>query len=449
MEILLFHLPYIVCYNVNTMNILITPKMSLIAVAALIAFLFPVLSVAAENPSQDQQQTEHKAMTLNEIFTPYSGPTETGADTSTLHNKVMCGYQGWFMAKDDGYNLGYTHWGSVDRNPPGCTVDLWPDLTEFEQDELFPTNYRHNNGQTAYVFSSTVKKTVLRHFKWMKQYGIEGVFVQRFGSCIKNQADNNYLRTSAVLSHCREGANQYGRAFAVMYDVSFDRRSIDIIKADWAKLINEMKLTQTNAYLKHNGKPIIALWGYGFRSFDPIATEELFKFLQDEKNGGCTIFLGVPNEWRSWNDQKMTLLEKYADIISPWNVGRYNSPEGAKKHFAKYWPQDIEWCSQRNKDYYAVVFPGFSWTNLKNGRSPLNQIPRLGGRFFASQIDLVKYYGMNMAYIAMFDEVDEGTAIFKCTNYPPIGSFMTYEGLPSDHYLKLAGIASKYLRGEN
>jgi len=49
----------------------------------------------------------------------------------------------------------------------------------------------------------------------------------------------------------------------------------------------------------------------------------------------------------------------------------------------------------------------------------------------------------------MFDEVDEGTAIFKCTNQPPVGRFCTYEGYPSDHYLTLAGLAGRYLRGEH
>ena len=56
-----------------------------------------------------------------------------------------------------------------------------------------------------------------------------------------------------------------------------------------------------------------------------------------------------------------------------------------------------------------------------------------------------------MLYVAMFDEVDEGTAIFKCTNQPPVGSgarFLSYEGLPSDHDLQLIGRAGKVLRGE-
>jgi hypothetical protein len=85
--------------------------------------------------------------------------------------------------------------------------------------------------------------------------------------------------------------------------------------------------------------------------------------------------------------------------------------------------------------------------------APLDAIPRLRGRFLWSQVTAAKRAGADMLYVAMFDEVDEGTAIFKVTNSPPVGldenvQFLGYEGLPSDHYLRLTGVAGKLFRGE-
>jgi len=426
-------------------------------VALLVAVLLPHFSACVsarpveEGGAPVSSVPEYQAMSVSESLSPYAGPVERSVDTSTLYGKVMCGYQGWFLAKGDGYKPGFVHWGPVGRTPPRCTVDLWPDMAELDLDERFPTNYRYADGTPAEVFSSAIKKTAVRHFEWMRDYGIDGVFVQRFTSCVGNQSHWNYQRTTAVLHQCREGANRTGRAFAVMYDTNFDRGAVDAMKADWTRLVNEMKLMTTPAYLRHRGGPVVSLWGYGFghRKFDAAAAEDLFRFLKEPENGGCTIMLGVPNNWASWTDDRLRLLKQYATIISPWNVGRYGNPKGAKRHADRYWPGDLARCRESNLDYYAVAFPGFSWANLQKGKSPLNQIPRLGGRFFWSQIEEIRRYGMDMVYVAMFDEVDEGTAIFKCTNQPPIGRFITYEGLPSDHYLRLTGLAGRFLRGED
>lgn len=58
--------------------------------------------------------------------------------------------------------------------------------------------------------------------------------------------------------------------------------------------------------------------------------------------------------------------------------------------------------------------------------------------------------GADMLYVAMFDEMDEGTAIFKCADEVPVGTqgFVADEGLPSDHYLWLTGQVGKVLRKE-
>jgi hypothetical protein len=113
---------------------------------------------------------------------------------------------------------------------------------------------------------------------------------------------------------------------------------------------------------------------------------------------------------------------------------------------------DKEWCAARKLDYAPCVYPGFSWYNLTGGQDPHDAIPRLKGRFYWGLVTTAIQSGAKMLYVAMFDEIDEATAIFKCSNNPPASQppakFVTYEGLPSDHYLWLTGQAGRMLRGE-
>ena len=63
----------------------------------------------------------------------------------------MCGYQGWFNAEGDGGNRGYNHWarGGARPGPGRVNVDLWPDLTEFDATERFPTDFVRADGTRA------------------------------------------------------------------------------------------------------------------------------------------------------------------------------------------------------------------------------------------------------------------------------------------------------------
>jgi hypothetical protein len=173
------------------------------------------------------------------------------------------------------------------------------------------------------------------------------------------------------------------------------------------------------------------------------------------KKAGWAVMLGCPAFWRTLRrdavtDVKLHEVLAQADILSPWTIGRYNSPESAERHVEKEAKPDMQWCAQHQQDYLPVIFPGFSWHNMHGGES--NAIPRRKGEFFWRQARAHIAAGASMIYVAMFDEVDEGTAIFKCTNEPPQAggaTFVTYEGLPSDHYLKLTGQVGKLLRGES
>ena len=409
-------------------------------------------SVLADSPSRDENIVR---------LQPYDGISVQGVDTSTLSGKVMCGYQGWFTAPDDGAQKGWTHYSRRGRFKPGyCTIDLWPDVSELEDDEKFATAFRHADGSVAYVFSSSCRKTVLRHFRWMRDYEIDGAFIQRFA--VQTYHPPNVNHCNSVLMHCREGANIHGRTYAVMYDLSGLRAGqMSHVMDDWRSLVDRMHIgrdERDRAYLHEDGKPVVAVWGVGFndgRRYTLDECEELVRFLKyDEQYGGCTVMLGVPTGWRtldhdSLTDKKLHDIILQADIVSPWTVGRYSSQRSVAGHAEDCWRQDIEWCEQHEKKYLPVVFPGFSWHNMKPD-APLDQIPRQKGQFLWSQYVQAKKAGATMIYQAMFDEIDEGTAIFKCTNTPPIGEspFITYEGLASDYYLWLTGMGGRLLRGE-
>jgi hypothetical protein len=390
------------------------------------------------------------------ILKPYDGPSQKGVDPKTLTGKVMCGYQGWFNTPDDGMGLGWVHWGKGRKEPmaPGNgTVDLWPDLSELDADERFATGFKNADGSTAEVFSSANRKTVLRHFEWMREYGIDGAFVQRFANGLKH--DDHRHHKNAVLTNCREGANRNGRAYAVMYDLSgLSAGGVATVWSDWRMLRDEMHITEDAAYLHHEGKPVVSVWGVGFNDDRAYTLAECQQLITQLKADGCTVMLGVPTGWRTGDrdaikDTGLKDVLALADILSPWTIGRYRTPEQATKHGEKVWAPDVAWCRERDLDFFPVVYPGFSWHNLKG--DPLNAIPRLRGEFLWSQVVAAKRAGAGMIYVAMFDEVDEGTAIFKCTNEPPVGegaAFLTYEGLPADFYLRLTGRAGKLLRGE-
>ena len=385
----------------------------------------------------------------------YQGPSVKGVDTTTLTGKVMVGYQGWFNAEGDGAERGFNHWtkrrGSLE--PGNAKIDLWPDMSEYSSEERFPTGFKKADGTPAEVFSPYKKATVIRHFEWMKEYGIDGAFVQRF---IVDLRDPRALRhNNTVLANCREGANRAGRAYAVMYDLSgLGTNRIQEVMNDWSALHQRMKVTDDGAYLRHKGKPLVAVWGIGFNDHRAYTLEDCRQLVEFLKKDGCAVMLGVPTGWRELNrdavkEAALHDLIKMADVVSPWTVGRYGKPIEAKRHGEKTWQPDVAWCAENKVDYLPVVFPGFSWFNMYGKQ--FDAIPRLKGEFLWSQFVAAKRAGSQMIYVAMFDEVDEGTAIFKCTNDVPTGEgvrFLGYEGLPSDFYLRLTGAGAKMLRGE-
>jgi len=369
----------------------------------------------------------------------------------TYKGLVMAGYQGWFVQEN----------GRMYTDPAKIKIDMWPDMREYEIS--YPTGFRYADGSTATFFSATDKSTIDLHFKWMKQYGIDGVFMQRFFDYTRLGSQRREV-FSRMLTNALEAASRYERAIAVEYDLSGLRASGEDctpIIEDWKYLVDSIGVTNQKGkktHLFHNGKPLVAIWGIGFpdRPYNirEIGLLKLIDFLKnDPAYGGCSVLVGVPTYFRELGSDcvKDSLLHeiiRMADIVLPWMVGRvdeYNY-DAFKENVAK----DVVWCKQNHVDYAPVVWPGFSWHNLRKD-TPSNAKPRNGGSFYWKQVYNCVQSGVEMLFIAMFDEVNESTAIFKCTDNPPVSTeavFITMEGKPSDHYLWLTGEAAKMLRRE-
>jgi hypothetical protein len=114
-----------------------------------------------------------------------------------------------------------------------------------------------------------------------------------------------------------------------------------------------------------------------------------------------------------------------------------------------YWEDDRRECAEHGVLWMPVVYPGFSWDNLTQQPPGSSEIPRRQGMFLWEQFHRLATMGVGTVYVAMFDEVDEGTAVFKVSSTPPTQvHFVGYEGLPSDWYLRLVGEGARMLRGE-
>ena len=384
---------------------------------------------------------------------------QSTVDATTLDGKVLFGYQGWFRTPGDGSNVGWSHWSRGIPSPTTITVDLYPDLTEFNPKDLFPIPFETIGGKPAYLFSSFNKNVVMKHFEWMKQYGLDGVLVQRFLSDIPGSR----AQGDGVLKNVMAACEKTGRVFAIEYDISGARAETmtEILQKDWNYLVDELHVTASPRYLRHKGKPVVSLWGMGLsdRSHPPSDTAVALEIIRWFQNTAKTTYIGgTPAFWHTLTrdsnaDPAWTAVYQAMDVIQPWTVGRYGDLPGLDRWKTEMLAPDFEATKEHGQMYMPVIFPGFSWHNL-SPKSPENQIPRLKGEFLWRQAVNARTVGARMLKIAMFDEVNEGTAMFKAaphrTDAPSQGYWLTLDAdggdLPSDWYLRLAGEITKAFR---
>jgi hypothetical protein len=382
------------------------------------------------------------------VSAPAPVPARSDVDATTLRRKVLCGYQGWFRCPGDPSGQGWRHWSrdASKITPDTLTFEMWPDMAEYPDDERYPApGFTDPDGKPACLFSSDNPGTVDRHFLWMQEHGIDGVFAQRFLVHVDDPS------TDRVLAHVRDSANRTGRVFAVCYDLSGTPgdRVFDRLAADWKRLVDETRITRDPRYLHHDGKPVLFVWGFFSDRFGPETAHRIIDFLKDDPRYAVTLVGGCQWHWRSERDPGWARAFRRFDVISPWNVGNVEISGGVKHAATRSWKADLDEAKRVGMEYLPVIYPGFGWTNLKGPRASSATVPRLGGEFFWRQFSAAADLGVEMAYVAMFDEVDEATAIFKVSNTPPTpGRFATYEGLPTDWYLRLTGEGTRLIRGE-
>lgn len=381
-------------------------------------------------------------------------------DDSDLRGKVLVGYQGWFRCPGDGSPKSqWSHWSKGAPSPETMSIDLYPDVSELKDSSRCLLPAATIEGKPAYVFSSFPKDTVEKHFEWMRSYQIDGALLQRFINSILPQQQEG----DTILKNVRSAAETNGRLFAVEYDLSgaHPETALKQLQDDWQYLAGQLKITSSPAYLRDHGKPIVAIWGLGFEDAshlqDPALCLAIVKWFKDVAH--VRVMGGVPAGWRtlsadSASNQGWTAVYSALDIVQPWTVGRYRTLEAADAWKQTHLIPDIARTKEQGQAYMPVIFPGFSWHNL-NRNSAENQIPRLGGSFLWRQAYNAKSAGASFVKIAMFDEVNEGTAIFKAVpsrkEAPQPGYWLTLdadgENLPNDWYLRLATEISRMFRG--
>jgi hypothetical protein len=400
-------------------------------------------------------------------------------DATTLNNKVMAGYQGWFRVPADPMGNGkWSHTFNGPRTGPGragqaepqtkppdsptdpslLAFDTWPDMSEYSASEKYVVpGYTYPDGKPAELYSALNYQTVLRHFQWMKQYGIDGIWLSEFCGHFKGgtQASDTTFRYQVMLN-VKKAAAATGRTWAFMWDMSsFNQRSTkeevyNIIVDQWKKMVDN-GITSDPRYLHHNGKPVLLIWGFfpNRPASQPEYTKPVVDFIQSPGKYQGAIVGGVETKWRIEGTPEFLEMLATMTAIQPWSVGRVKTDPktGYKTENMDTWAGDIEWCKARN----ILFSPVFNSGTHIAGPPPIPPkgpvVPRRTGNYLWEQFVEASKYKLNCVFVAMFDEINEGTQIMKIENHPPTQApFLTYDGATSDYYLRLTGTGAKMLK---
>ena len=300
---------------------------------------------------------------------------------------------------------------------------MWPDTSEYSN--KYPVaGFTQSNGAPAYLYSANDQQTVDRHFEWMREYGIDGAVVQRF--VVDMPPDNAQAWKTNVMVCARAARASHGTGFLPEYDMSGANRHtlFGQLTNDWQLAGERSQNSARPALPASQCRPVLMVFGFYPERFpDTALPKQIIGWFKT--NSVCPVTL-IGSGWWNWRrgaTGEWTNIYRSFDGYCPWNTGNYlfSLSHGWIKKYANttYWPGDVAEAKKAGMFYMPQLYPGFSWDNLKQLPPGTSKISRLGGDFLWKQFYDAAAAGLDMAYVGMFDEVDEGTAIFKVTNSPP------------------------------
>lgn len=391
------------------------------------------------------ESDENNKEMLPRVSAPDDGVAPLASAPGDVVGKVTVGYQGWFATAGDGSPINeWWHWTQIWSQPPSSTnngIKSWPDVREYAT--TYATGWSNlNNGQTARLYSNWNQQTVDTHFLWMQQNGIDCAALQRF-----NPTGGEGPVRDGVTARVRTAAETYGRKFYIMYDVSNWTNMQSEIKADWTNKMSAY--TSSSAYARQNGKPVVAIWGFGFNDDNhPWPAATCLDVVNWFKAQGCYVIGGVPRGWRQGTDGSRTgFLGVYHafNMLSPWLIGAVANIGDADNIYNNFFVPDQADCNANGIDYQPCVLPG-----------DLQLRQRAHGDLMWRMFYNAIRAGCQGIYISMYDEYNEGNQIAKTAenaSWVPAGSgFLALDedgtAVSSDYYLRLTGDGGKMLKGQ-
>ncbi|KAL8685376.1 MAG: hypothetical protein Q9218_007799 [Villophora microphyllina] len=276
----------------------------------------------------------------------------------------------------------------------------------------------------------------------MQENSIDGILVQRFYGQFE---DESFLQ---LLQQIRTAAENYGRAFAVEYDIG------GVSSADFSDVVPNLlddyanhiaPLMNSPAYLHHEGRPVLEIWGLGINQDQLSAADcaTIFHALRSA-NPNPYVVLGVQWDWAFYRtDQRIDYFNVFtqADVIQPWAVGAYDDIPSYEQKYRDNFVPDKALADQLGLKYAPSILAGSSSRNRDKGTTFGD---RYNGTFYEAQLkhqlDMKPFF----VFGSMFDEFPESTQVIATLTNSEVprqdpGFFGIDDGMDHNYYLQLAG----------